>query len=110
MDTLTYSERCELAATHQGLDLVAAALTPDYDFEILNAGGYCMALVVDAIGGAIVVTGWDTEPGRVHIGAYAGTRWIDGDMPTRFVEDVAIDDVFDAVGRLADALGTEAAK
>ena len=105
MDQIAYETSKAQAATDQGLDPIAAELeAAQFDFEILNTGGWCMALVVPVFGGHVVVTAFDNEDGEAMVGAYAGGGWEDGAMPIASAENVATADVLATVERFADAL------
>lgn len=99
MTSLTYSERCDLAATAQGLDPVVDLLDEEgLGHVVLNTGGFCMAVVVDGPDtGAIVVTSFNNAGGSYAVGSYVGSGWEDGEDPYQFAEEIPLSEVLSTV-------------
>lgn len=77
MDTLTYQDRCQLAATAQGLDPIVEALNAaDIWVDVAQTGGFCMVAVVPCTDGVVAII---DDGGEYVIGAHPGTTWEDGE-------------------------------
>lgn len=111
--TLSYSERCKLATTAQGLDPVVDALTAaGLPVEVEQTGGFNMVATVRAPG--VVVGIIDDATGYLAC-VYWGDAWDEGGEAEAQSENLTLDQlveyvrnaVQDKLGAVADALGVD---
>lgn len=106
---MTYAERCEAAATHQGLDPVRDALdTANISYDVEQTGGFTMVVVVICTRGAVAIV---NDVDAYLVGTYPGDSWHEGPAEVgEMVEALSTEEMVDQVRAAVAAFGGEVAR